>query len=118
VYARDFSSCAVTEKGELFTWGFGQPNSFNLGHGVAAPQLTPKQVEALSGVKSAGAAICDNHALVTGEDGVVWGFGQRAALGLGEADAPPGVSEDEDSEDEGWVVQPTPVPNLRVRSLP
>jgi len=65
-------------------------------------------VGALSGVKVAAAAICGSHTLATGEDGAVWGFGQRAALGLGEADAPPGA----------FVVHPTPIPNLRVRTLP
>jgi len=109
LYAHECSSCAVTETGKLYTWGEVFANSFNLGHGVAAPQQTPKRVEALSGVKVAGVAICDSHSLVAGEDGVVWGFGQRAALGLGEADAPPGDS----------VVQPTPtpIPSLRVRTL-
>ena len=118
VHARNFSSCAVTEKGELYTWGGGYPNSFNLGHGVAAMQPTPKRVGALSGVNVTAAAICESHSLAAGKDGVVWGFGQRAALGLGEADAPPGDSEDDDSEDEGCVVQPTPIPNIRVRTLP
>jgi len=107
-YARGRSSCAVTEKGELYTWGTRYNNSFHLGHGVNAPQYTPKRVEALSGVKVAAAAICETHTLVAGEDGVVWGFGKRAALGLGEADAPPG----------DFVVQPTPIPNIRVRTLP
>jgi len=108
VYAQSFSSCIVTEKGELYTWGRGSHNSFHLGHGVAALQKMPKRVEALSGVTVAAAAVGDRHTLVAGEDGVVWGFGERAALGLGEADAPPGDS----------VVQPTPIPNLRVRTLP
>jgi len=108
VYAQGVSSCAVTEKGELFTWGRDYFGSFKLGHGVAAPQRTPKRVEALRGVKVAAAAICDRHTLVAGEDGVVWGFGDRAALGLSAANAPPGQ----------FVVQPTPIPNLRVRTLP
>jgi len=108
MYARDFSSRAVTEKGKLYTWGAGDYKNFNLGHGVAVLQLTPKRVEALSGVKVAAAAICDSHTLVAGEDGVVWGFGLRAGLDLGGADAPPGHS----------VVQPTRIPNLRVRTLP
>ena len=108
VYAQDCSSCAVTEKGELYTWGEGSFNSFNLGHGDAAAQPTPKRLEALSGVKVAAAAICDSHTLVAREVGAVCGFGQLAALGLGEADAPPGA----------YVVQPTPIPNLRVRTFP
>jgi len=117
VYAQGLSSCAVTEKGELCTWGGtwggGDLDSFNLGHGVAASQLTPKRVEALSDVKVAVASICDTHTLVGGEDGVVWGFGRRSTLGLSAPDAPP-----RDSEDEAYVVQPTPMPNLRVRTLP
>jgi len=108
VYAKGYCSCAVTEKGEIYTWGEGFLNSFNLGHGVAAPQPTPTRVEALSHVKVVAAAVGSRHTLVAGEDGVVWGFSQRAALGLGEADAPPG----------DFVVQPTPIPNLCVRTLP
>jgi len=100
VYAQDSSSCAVTEKSEFYTWGRSLRHAgFHLGHKVTAPQPTPKRVEALSRVKVTAAAICDSHTLVAGEDGVVWGFGQRAALGLGEADAPPGH----------FVVLPTPI---------
>jgi len=116
VYAHEYSSCAVTEKGELYTWGIGDLNTFHLGYIVDAPQPTLKRVEALSRVKVVAAATCDSHTLVAGEDGMIWGFGERAALGLGEADAPPG--EDEDSDDEGWVLQPTRIPSLRVRTLP
>jgi len=108
VYAQGHSSCAATQKGRLYTWGQGYSNSFNLGHGVAASQPTPKRVEALSGVQVAAAAIFGTHTLVAGEDGAVWAFGQRAVLGLGEADAPPGDN----------VVLPTPIPNIRVRTLP
>jgi len=106
VYARQNSSCAVTEKGELYTWGSG--SGFHLGHGVAAAQPTPKRVEALRRVKVTAAAICAGHTLVAGEDGVVWGFGLRAFLRLGGADALPWT----------FVMQPTPIPNLRVRTLP
>jgi len=108
VYAQRNSSCAVTEKGELYTWGDGSLNSSSLVHGVAAPQPTPKRVEALRGVKVATAAVGDGHTLVAGEDGAVWRFGERVFLGLGGADAPPA----------GSVVQPNPIPNLRVRTLP
>ena len=108
VYAGCVSSCAVTERGELYTWGESYPNSFNLGHGGAAPQKISKRVEALSCIKVAAAAVGYSHTLVAGEDGVVWGFGERAFIGLGEVDAPPG----------DIVAQPTPIPNLRVRTLP
>jgi len=109
VYARNFFSCAVTEKGELYTWGRSiQHAGFHLGHGVAALPYTPKRVEALSHVKVAAAAVGESHTLVAGEDGVVWGFGHRGTLGLGDADAPSGAN----------VMQPTPIPNLRVKTLP
>jgi len=92
VYTHGFSSCAVTEKGELYTWSQGQ-------------QQTPKRVEALRHVKIAAVAICGTHTLVAGADGVAWAFGEHAALGLGDIDAPRGII----------VGQPTPIPNLRLR---
>ena len=162
VYAGVVSSCAVTEKGELYTWGEGNSNSLHLGHGVDEAQPTPKRVEALSGVKVAAAAISGTNTLVAGDDGVVWGFGLRVALGIGAADAPPGDFGEADAFDFGaadappgdfgaadafdfgaadafnfgaadappgdfgaadgpprdFVVQPTLIPNLRVRTLP
>ena len=108
VYAYDFSLCAITQNGELYTWGSGIPDSFGLGHGVAASQLTPKRVEALRHVKVAAAAVCYTHTLVAGEDGIVWVFEERSAVGLCGVDAPPGYRDG----------QPIPIPNLRVRILP
>jgi alpha-tubulin suppressor-like RCC1 family protein len=99
------SWCAVTEKGELYTWEHGELGE--LGHGNAELQDTPKRVEGLNGVKVAAAAIGYTHTLVADEDGVVWAFGDRTALGL---DNP---NEDE-NEDSVW--NPTPIPTLRVRA--
>ena len=45
-------------------------------------------------------------------DGVVWAFGQRMALGLGDPDAVP----DEDVQDPVLVLEPAPIPSLRVRA--
>jgi len=104
VAACKFTSCAVTEKGELFTWGWGEHG--DLGHGDKGRQLTPKRVEGLRGVKVAVAAMCFTHTLVAEDDGVVWAFGDRMALGLGDPDAAP----------QGRVWQPTPIPTLRVRA--
>ena len=109
VHAGAVSSCAVMEKGELYTWGDG--NDGRLGHGDEAPQLTPKRVEGLHGVKVAAAAMCHTHTLVADEDGVVWAFGDCSASGLGDPEADP----DEDVQDTVW--QPTPIPTLRVRAL-
>jgi len=101
------ASCAVTEKGELFTWG-GNPlgeNSF-LGHEVAAPQATPKRVEAFVGARIAAVAMAVYHTLVADEDGAVWGFGTRMGLSLGAT-----VLGD------ALVQTPTPIPTLRVRVM-
>jgi len=99
------SSCAVTDQGELSTWGSG-PHS-QLGHGDGERQQTPKRVEGLSGVKVAAAAMYSwSHTLVADEDGVVWAFGDRSALGFGGPDTAP--------QDQVW--QPTPIPTLRMRA--
>ena len=104
VYARDNVSCAVTEKGELFTWG--EPiGEGSLGH--EGPQATPTRVAGLSGVEVAAVAISGTHTLAADADGVVWAFGRRRALGLGA----PGP------EDDAPVPTPTPIPTLRVRVL-
>jgi len=113
VCAHQCSSCAMTEKGEIFTWGLGQFGQLGHGdetiHSSFSVQSTPKpkRVEALSSVKVAVVAIGYQNMLAADEEGVVWRFGKRSTLGLGAADAPPGDG----------VMQPTPIPNLRVRTL-
>jgi len=106
VYAWLSSSSAVTEEGELFTWGWPSVGT-SLGHGDDEPQFEPKRVEGLSSVKVAAAAIGDTHGLAADEDDVVWAFGQGSTLGLG-ASGPEAI---------GHVRTPTPIPTLRVRVL-
>jgi len=104
VWAQAGFSGAVTDKGALFTWGAGSYGQ--LGHGLVAHQEIPKRVEALSRVKVTAVA-CYQHMLVADEDGGVWGFGERSALGLGTTGSSPKFG----------IVQPTPVPDLFVRTL-
>ena len=101
------ASCAVTEKGELFTWSEYGILFNHLGHGVHTPQAMPKRVEALAGARVAAVAISAFHTLAADEDGVMWAFGKRLALGL----------DDPNPEDPQFVMTPTPVPTLRVRAL-
>jgi len=104
VVARKYSSCAVTAKGELFTWGLSRAGS--LGHGCGGPYIEPKRVEGLSGVKVAAVAIGASHMLAADEDGVVWAFGQHLNFGL-DASGPAAAT--------APVLTPTPIPTLRVR---
>jgi len=97
------SSCVVTEKGELFTWGSGEFG--HLGHGSATGEWMPKRVEGLRGVTVVAADISGGHTLVVDEDGGVWAVGLRKAAGLSDSDEP-----------QGPVLQPTQLPALRVRA--
>jgi len=106
VYAVESSSCAVTETGELFSWSQESDYTTHLGHGVDTFHCRPNRVEGLSGITVAAVAMCGTHTLVAGEDGVVWGFGFRCALGLGE---PAGY--------EQVVERPVAILALRVRVL-
>ena len=106
VGARNYASCAVTEKGELFTWSING-SMHHLGHGVNTLQATPKRVEALVGARVAAVAIGRWHSLAADEDGVVWAFGNRLALGL----------DDPNPENPRFVETPSPIPTLRVRAL-
>ena len=103
VDAGGFSSCAVTEKGELYTWGGGVSGS--LGHGDERSVAMPRRVERPNGVMVGAAATCVTHTLVADADGVVWACGARSALGLGDPDAAP--------KGEPWA-NPAPIPTLRV----
>jgi len=102
VNANEYTSCAVTEKGELFTWGAMSADG-SIGHEESP--ATPMRVAALSGVKIAAVAIGVTHTLAADADGVVWVFGQPSALALG-ASGPEGNAA---------VLTPTPIPTLRVR---
>jgi len=107
VDAQGGASCAVTEKGELFTWG--SSNFFNLGHGVDTPQATPKRVQGLGGRRLAAASISVTHTLVADEDGVVWALGLSLPLAIAATPDP--------GEQNAYVKTPTPIQTLRVRAL-
>jgi len=104
VDAKEYASCAVTEMGELFTWGMSTTWD-NLGH--EGPEGTPTRVAGLSGVEVAAVAIGSRQTLAADATGVVWAFGRRLGLGLGALG----------STDNTAVPTPTPIPTLRVRVL-
>jgi len=108
VYAVESSSCAVTEHGELYSWSSTTDSTNHHGHGVGVPQQRPKRVEGLGEVTVAAVAMCSTHTLVASEDGVVWGFGMRCALGLDDNFPMLPYAKAE---------HPTRIPALRVRAL-
>ena len=107
--ARHDASCAVTEKGELFTWS-SSGCLFNLGHGVTTSQDTPKRVEGLGGAGIAAVAIGGWHTLAADRDGVVWAFGELSKLF-------DDLNHNYSSNNSIVVATPTPIPTLRVRAL-
>ena len=78
-------SLFVTETGALLTCGMGDYGQ--LGHGDRNARASPREVEALRGVKLAGVAAGAHHsiALAAGAGGAVyaWGYGQSGQLGHG-----------------------------------
>nr|XP_014343905.1 PREDICTED: E3 ubiquitin-protein ligase HERC2 [Latimeria chalumnae] len=81
-------SAAITDEGELYTWGRG--NYGRLGHGSSEDQTTPMLVTGLKGLKvidvSCGSG--DAQTLAVTENGQVWswGDGDYGKLGRGGSD--------------------------------
>ena len=73
---------AITERGEVFSWGwdyFGQ-----CGHGGSVGnQLTPRRVEALTGVRARSASAGFVHSFVVTEGCALYSFGDGANWQLG-----------------------------------
>jgi len=88
IAAGESHAAAVTEDGELYTWGCGSSLGINqggLGHGDSKHQYKPKLVEALKGVKIEQVSCGGTHTgCVTSEnDCFMFGRGDWGRLGLG-----------------------------------
>lgn len=74
------TSCAVTDAGELFTWG---QNAFgSLGHGNELRRVRPTLVTALVGIRVVGVSIDTKHALALAADGSVYCSAEGPGLGI------------------------------------
>jgi hypothetical protein len=79
---------AVTESGEVFSWGYntrgqcghtdGPADDFNSG-----VEMLPRRVEALARVRARSASAGNDHSLVVTEEGIVYSFGGGSSGQLG-----------------------------------
>lgn len=74
---------ALTEHGEVYSWGNGQGG--RLGHGDAIGQNVPEKIRYLEGTKVVDIACGDQHSGCITDGGLVyiWGVGLNGRLGIG-----------------------------------
>ena len=75
-----FHVAAVTEDGELFTWGRGM--DAQLATGGLANELLPRRIGLLGGFRVVAAAAGHSHTAAVTEDGALWTWGCGRATGL------------------------------------
>ena len=79
-----FHVAAVTEDGELFTWGRGM--DAQLATGGLANELLPRRIGLLGGFRVVAAAAGHSHTAAVTEDGALWTWGDGGAGMLGHGD--------------------------------
>ena len=76
ITAGGFHSAALTQEGQVFTWGAGSGGA--LGHGDARTQRKPKRVDGLP-VSATAVACGSGTTCAVGADGSLWLWGKNAA---------------------------------------
>jgi len=84
VAAGDFHSLAVTDDGDVYS--FGLSSDGQLGHGNTTQQNTPKLIDALDGLNIVQVAAGGFHSLAVDADGDVYSFGSGFSGQLGHGD--------------------------------
>jgi alpha-tubulin suppressor-like RCC1 family protein len=79
VCAASFTAFAIGDGGELFAWGICGYNLF--GHGFLRGLSSPKQVEALRGVRLSSITTGGSHAVALTEDGQVYAWANASVEG-------------------------------------
>mmetsp|Transcript_27307 Transcript_27307/g.45530 ORF Transcript_27307/g.45530 Transcript_27307/m.45530 type:complete len:528 (+) Transcript_27307:153-1736(+) len=79
-------SLAVSETGEMYSWGDGSGGK--LGHGNSAAQYLPKRIETLAHLPIQQVSAGHRHSLAVTRDGRLfsWGHGELGAYGCGQQD--------------------------------
>lgn len=87
VAAAKHHSVVLDVQGRVFTWGHGRGG--RLGHGDEHPQMFPKPVLGLGGLRVVKVAAAENHTVCVTDQGMVftWGSDRFGQLGLGGASA-------------------------------
>jgi alpha-tubulin suppressor-like RCC1 family protein len=75
VRAGEYTAFAISEGGELLSWGYGEHGL--LGHGNTRKQRSPKRVKALRDIPICDVTVGNGHALALAEDGVVYAWGDN-----------------------------------------
>lgn len=75
VYCGNQFSAAITDQGQVYTWGKG--NSYRLGHGNESHVRYPMLVEALKNKKVEDLAVGGVHVLALTDSGTVYGWGRN-----------------------------------------
>ncbi|EFJ08457.1 hypothetical protein SELMODRAFT_185380 [Selaginella moellendorffii] len=83
----EYHSCAVTQSGDLYTWGDGTHNFGLLGHGNNISHWTPKRVGGpLEGVRVSSVACGPWHTVLVTSTGQLFSFGDGTFGVLGHGD--------------------------------
>lgn len=85
-------SVVLDKDGRVFTWGHGRGG--RLGHGDENPQMFPKLVAALDGLRVVKIAAAENHTVCVTDQGLVfsWGSDRFGQLGVGGSSAGHGTA--------------------------
>jgi len=84
VAAGNDHSLAVTDDGDVYSFGFG--NNGRLGHGDEAQQNTPKLIDTLDDLNIVQVAAGSAHSLALTDDGDVYSFGSGSVGRIGHGD--------------------------------
>ncbi|PKA65087.1 Ultraviolet-B receptor UVR8 [Apostasia shenzhenica] len=72
----EYHTCAITNAGDLFTWGDGTQNTGLLGHGTNASHWIPKRVSgSLEGIQVLSVACSTWHSALATSSGRIYTFG-------------------------------------------
>ncbi|KAI5642407.1 regulator of chromosome condensation (RCC1) repeat domain-containing protein [Phthorimaea operculella] len=80
VYTGEHFHAALTDGGQVYTWGKG--DGYRLGHGNTESIRLPKMIEALQGIRIVDISLGASHGIALSADGAIyaWGTHERAQI--------------------------------------